>query len=143
MNTLELLGFTEMDLFIMNCCVAAAGAGSIIDYLIKRENFEILTATPETQLTFNRYFPLLLARVTLGFAAGFVVYLLLTGTITVDKAGFSRLILLSALAGFSAPAVANKYKNKIPSSLSSLISNTPQHTSKPTTPEKEKDENEH
>jgi len=115
MNKFEQLGFTEMDAFLIVTCIGAACIGSMIDYIIKREDFTQLEKKEQTELPFSRYMPLILGRVVLGASGGITVYLLLSGSLTLDKSGFTRLIILSAMAGFAAPVIAKKYENKVPS----------------------------
>ena len=121
MNELKLLGFTGTDGFLAYSCVAAAIIGSLIDYLIKREDFSSLGPESKVTLKFSRYMPLMLGRTFLGAAGGIAVYLLLLGSITLDKSGFAKLMILSAIAGFSAPAIAEKYKNKVPKVIEDTI----------------------
>lgn len=116
------LGFTPMDGFILISCIGAAIFGSMVDYTVKRESYLVIKAKAEVELDFSRYAPLILGRAFVGGAAGLLVYLLLLGSITIDKSGYARLLILSGIAGFSAPALVKKYENRIPNMITGAFS---------------------
>lgn len=128
---LKELGFTIMDGFILLSCIGAAIVGSLVDYTIKRENFLVIKAKADVELTFSRYAPIMIGRVFVGGVAGLLVYLLLLGSITSDMSGYARLLILSGVAGFSAPTLLNKYENKIPTMITGVIPEAGETANKP------------
>lgn len=130
MSKLAELGFTSMDGFILFSCIGAAVLGAMIDYTVKRENFLVIKAEVDVELPFSRCAPLILGRAFIGGAAGILVYLLLLGSLSIDKSGYARLMILSAISGFAAPALIKKYESKIPAIVKNSISVDPERANK-------------
>jgi hypothetical protein len=124
------LGFTTMDGFLFVSCIGAAILGSMIDYTIKRENFLEIKTEAELELPFSRYLPLVLGRAFIGAAAGLLVYLLLLGSLSVDKSGYARLMILALISGFAAPAIIKKYESKLPEIVTTAVTESPETANK-------------
>lgn len=98
-------------LFVITAC-ASGGIASMADYICKRSDFKNLPVNDISQAKWKVYVPLLIARITIGVFSGFIMWLILYGILKHDSESYVRLILLSLMAGLSAPTLVKSYQDK-------------------------------
>lgn len=111
------MGFVMLDVAILSSCILGGIIGAAADYCMKRADFVNISLRSSDESTnihsWDRYVAFIFGRLFLGAISGLVVWLLLTGSLAEGKAPLTKLFLFCIVAGFSGPAIANRYKEQI------------------------------
>mgnify|MGYP000217739596 CR=1 FL=1 len=112
MTNLEVLGFVDMDRVFLFTALCLGGFGALVDYVCKRNDFKNLPVNIISDAKFKVYIPLFISRVFIGCVGGGLIWAILYGVLQHDSQSYVRLIILSFMAGLSAPALINSYHKK-------------------------------
>lgn len=112
-NLFSAIGFSAKDVFICVLCISMSIFGSLIDYVLRRDDWDNYPQAEPIPLSVGRNVALFFGRVlVLGSAAGLATWLMLYGSMNETASSYCKLMLLSGFAGFSAPDIAKRLRNK-------------------------------